>query len=306
MRIVFMGSPAFAVPVLSILVSSFEVAGVVTQPDRPAGRGRELRPPEIKILAQSLGLPFIQPQRLRDEGVIECLNSWKADVFVVAAFGQILRQEILDLPACGSINVHASLLPRWRGAAPVQASILAGDEESGVTIIKMDAGIDTGPILSHRQTPIKPDDTGGDLSQRLAEIGAELLLETLPEYLLGNILPRPQDKKAATYAPLLRRSDGLLHFAEPAETLARQVRAYHPWPASFIVWKGKRIIVHKATAVDNAAEGQPGEVMLWRHDLAVVTGKGLLLLELVQPAGGKVMSGAAFARGAVGFLGSQL
>lgn len=305
MRIVFMGSPSFAVPILKALASRFKVIGVVTQPDRPAGRGRKLQAPDIKVLSLSINLPIIQPHKLRNAAVIEQLRKWKADVFVVAAFGHILNQELLDLPPYGCINVHASLLPRWRGAAPIQASILNGDLETGVTIMKMDAGVDTGPILSQERTTIKPDETSGDLSHRLGEIGAELLLKTLPRYLSGDILPKPQDNDAATYAPLLSKSNGLLDFSKPAQELVLQVRAYNPWPSSFLIWDNIRLVVHKAHAIGHD-EGEPGSVIERQQYPAIVTSKGLLLLELVQPAGRNTMSGEAFLRGTPSFIDRRL
>ena len=200
-RIVFMGSPEFALPSLTALARDFQVVGVVTQPDRPAGRGRELTPPPVKTLAQQFGLPIIQPERLKEPAAQQQLQDWAPDVIVVAAFGQILRSAVLGLPPHGCINVHASLLPRWRGAAPVQAAILNGDGETGITIMCMDAGVDTGGILSQRSQRIAPEDTGGSLSQRLAELGAALLVDTLPGYLRGDIQPQPQVDAVATYAP---------------------------------------------------------------------------------------------------------
>jgi methionyl-tRNA formyltransferase len=305
MQIVFMGTPSFAVPILRVLASTFEVIGVVTQPDRPAGRGRKLQVSEVKALSLSLNLPLIQPPKLRDTAVVEQLRKWKAEVFVVAAFGQILSQEILDMPFYGSINVHASLLPRWRGAAPIQAAILNGEQETGVTIMKMDAGVDTGPILSQERTHIKPDETSGELSQRLAEIGAELLLRTLPGYISGEIFPKFQDDEAATYAPMIRKSDGLLDFTKAAEELARQVRAYNPWPSSFLIWDNSRLVIHKAHAIEHSGK-DPGTIFEWQQYPALATSEGLLLLELVQPAGRKAMSGKAFLRGTPSFIDKRL
>ena len=192
-RIVFMGSPDFAVPVLRRLTEAYPVIGVITQPDRPAGRGQTLASPPVKILAQSLSLPVIQPNRLKEPEAQAQLAAWAPDLIVVAAFGQILRQNVLDLPPHGCVNVHASLLPRWRGASPIQAAIRTGDAQTGVSIMRMDAGVDTGPVLAQRAIPILPEDTAGALSDRLAQLGADLLIETLPAYLNGKIIPQPQD-----------------------------------------------------------------------------------------------------------------
>src|ERR1041384_762811 len=186
-RVVFMGSPDFSLPTLKALAQNYEVVGVVTQPDRAAGRGRELKPPPVKVLAQELGIPIIQPEKLRQPEAMEQLHLWNPDLIVVAAFGQILRKDVLYLPRFGCVNVHASLLPRWRGAAPINAAILHGDEETGVTIMKMDVGLDTGPILTQRSIPLTRDDTAGSVFQKLSQLGADLLIETLPDYLSGKL-----------------------------------------------------------------------------------------------------------------------
>lgn len=302
-RLVFMGSPDFALPSLRALAQNYTVAGIVTQPDRPAGRGRQLAAPPVKRLAQDLGLPFIQPGRLREPQAMEQLRAWKPDLIVVAAFGQILRPEVLDLPLFGCINVHASLLPRWRGAAPIQAAILHGDRETGITIMKVDPGIDTGPVLSQLATPIQPDDTAGSLSLRLAQMGAELLVETLPAYLRGDLKPQPQSDELATHAPMLKKEDGQLDFKQPAEELARRVRAFNPWPGAYTTWRGQRLKIHRAhPVVDRSrADGnllQPGSTTIYGDLPAFVTGHGLLVLDEVQPAGKKAMSGQVFLRGA--------
>jgi methionyl-tRNA formyltransferase len=227
-----MGSPDFAVPSLEALCASYTVVGVVTQPDRPAGRGGTVVLPAIKVAALRLGIPVIQPEKLRQPDAMEQLQAWSPDVIVVTAFGQILRPVVLDLPRFGCINVHGSLLPRWRGAAPIQAAILAGDKETGITIMKMDAGVDTGPILSQRYIPIAPDDTGGSLFAKMSTLGAELLLDTLPRYLSGELIPQPQPEEGATYAPMLKKEDGLLDFTRPAVELERRVHAMNPWPGA--------------------------------------------------------------------------
>ncbi len=213
---VFMGSPAFAVPVLRNLVAGYQVVGIVTQPDRPAGRGRRMTAPPIKNLADEIHIPVIQPRRLSEPEVLEQLQRWAPDLIVVAAFGQILRPTVLDLPKYGCVNVHASLLPRWRGAAPIQAAILNGDDTTGVTIMRMDPGIDTGALLSQKSLPISHNDTSATLANKLSELGAELLIESLASYLSGKLMPIPQDESKATYAPMIKKEEGLLDFSMPA------------------------------------------------------------------------------------------
>jgi methionyl-tRNA formyltransferase len=301
-KIVFMGSPDFGVPTLKALIDEFNVVGVVTQPDRPAGRGRKLTPPPIKTLAEECGLPVIQPLRLRQPEAIDQLQNWQPDVIVVAAFGQILRPQVLDIPIHGCINVHASLLPRWRGAAPIRAAILHGDSQTGVTIMLMDAGVDTGPILSQRAVPIEAGDNAETLSNKLAHIGADLLIDTLPGYLSGQISPTSQENELATYAPMLEKSDGELDFTRPAVELERQVRAFYPWPGAYThIWQGERLKVLHASVVQPSDPGdtlEPGQRTLYQDLPAISTERGFLVLEEVQPAGKKPMNGEAFLRGA--------
>ena len=299
-----MGSPEFSLPTLIGLADHYSVVGVVTQPDRPAGRGRILTPPPVKELALALGLPFIQPNRLREPEALAQLQAWQPDLIVVAAFGQILRQNVLDLPLKGCINVHASLLPRWRGAAPIQAVIAAGDPLSGVTIMKMDAGIDTGAILSQVTVEITGQDTAGTLGSRLSEKGAELLLATLPGYLDGSIEPRPQDNSLATYAPMLKKEDGLLDPALPAEALARRVRAYQPWPGAYIIWEGDILKIMRAYAGESSGV-QPGQRGVVDKRPALGTSQGWLVLDEVQPAGKKPMPGVVFLNGAHHWISSN-
>lgn len=295
-RIVFMGSPAFALPTLQALSQHYPVVGVVTQPDRPSGRGRALTPPPVKILAHSLGLPVIQPQRLKEPQTMQQLRDWQPDLIVVAAFGQILRPAVLDLPPHGCLNVHASLLPRWRGAAPVAAAILHGDESTGVTIMRMDPGIDTGPLLSQRRVPIFSQDTTETLGERLATIGAQLLLDTLPGYLDGSLQPTLQDEALATYAPMLQKQDGELDFQQTALELARKVRAFNPWPGAFTFWRGEPFKIHMAHEVD--ASGAPGEHLVIDGLPAIACAEGALALDLVQLPGKRPVSGEVFLRGA--------
>lgn len=290
-----MGSPDFALPTLNALAGTFNVVGVVTQPDRPAGRGRKVQPPPVKILAEKLGLPIIQPSTLKDPDAINQLERLNPEVIVVAAFGQILREDVLTLPTYGCLNVHASLLPRWRGAAPIQAAVLY-DDITGVTIMKMDQGLDTGPILSQRSIPITNDMTAGELFSILAQMGADLLVETLPKYIRGEIELQPQEDENATYAPRLKKEDGKLDFNQSASFLARQVRAYHPWPGTFQFLDGLYIKVFQAHAVD-AAEAIPGKRYVVDNSPAWGTAEGLLVLDKVQPAGKSPMSGKAFLHG---------
>ncbi len=299
-RIVFMGSPDFALPTLKALYDNFQVVGVVTQPDRPAGRGRKLHPPDVKVLAQSLNLPIIQPASLKSSVAIEQLAAWSPDVIVVAAFGQILRAKVLNLPPYGCVNVHASLLPRWRGAAPVQAAMLY-DDVTGVTIMKMDKGLDTGPILSQKSIPISDDMIAGKLFDILAQMGADLLIETLPKYISGAIQPRLQNDEEATYAPRLKKEDGKLDFDQPAEFLARMVRAYTPWPGTYQFFEGTRLKVFRAHA-DNSKQVAAGKRTIVDDQPAWGTISGLLILDEVQVAGKKRVSGKAFLHGAKNWI----
>lgn len=300
-RIVFMGSPAFAVPSLRALADS--VVGVVTQPDRPAGRGRAPAPCAVKQAALDLGLPLIQPEKMRD--ALDQLRAWQPELIVVAAFGKILRPDVLELPPLGCLNAHASLLPRHRGAAPIPAAILAGDVETGITLMKMDAGLDTGPILIQRPTPILPTDTAASLTTRLAALGAELLRDSLSDYVAGNLRPIPQDETLATYAPQLKKEEGLLHFTESAVALERRVRAMSDWPGAFANYNGAPLKILRARAqIDLTAPS--GKVVKAGNQPAIGTAEGVLVLDEIQPAGKKPMSGASFLNGNPNFVGSQL
>lgn len=298
-RTVFMGSPEFAVPSLRLLAEQYPVVGVVSQPDRPAGRGRVLTSPPVKLLAQELGLPIIQPERLRRSEAMQVLRDWAPELIVVAAFGQILRPEVLDLPLHGCVNVHGSLLPRWRGAAPIHAALLHGDSDTGITIMRMDPGVDTGPMLRQASLPILADDTAGSLIPRMAELGARLLVETLPGYLSGAIRPQPQDEMLATYAPMLKKEDGLLDFSCPAQELVNRVRAFNPWPGASMLWQGAPLKIHRAAALHAGAHVPlPGKTYIADGLPAVGTADGLLALIEVQPAGKKSMPGKLFLQGA--------
>jgi methionyl-tRNA formyltransferase len=296
-KVIFLGSPEFALASLQFLTDIYNVVGVVTQPDRPAGRGRALKSPPVKTLAQELALPFIQPENIHSPKSMTQLSAWGADIIVVTAFGQILKNEILELTKYGCINVHASLLPRWRGAAPINAAILHGDKETGITIMKMDEGLDTGPIISQRAIPISSSDDAGTLSEKLAELGGELLVETLPGFIAGEITPLTQDDGFVTYAPMLQKDDGMLDFFQPVEQLARKVRAYSPWPGTFMNWGGKTLKIHKAHISDGDS-GKPGQTTRQGNLPGVICADGVLILDEVQPAGKKRMSGQVFLNGA--------
>jgi methionyl-tRNA formyltransferase len=294
-RIVFMGSPDFAVPILEGLANNFNVVGVVTQPDRPSGRGKVMTSPPVKVLAEKLNLPVMQPVKLRVPEAFEQLASWKPDAIVVAAFGQILRQNVLDLPPCGCVNVHASFLPRWRGAAPIQAAILSGDKFTGVSIMRMDAGIDTGPLFIQVKEQIFSDDTSNTLSQRLAQLGKRTLLETLPAILDGTLLAKEQTGEA-TYISMMKKEDGLLDWNQPAEVLERQVRAYNDWPGTFTFWQEQMLKVRRAQVVEEN-KGKVGTRFVFQGFPAVTTSEGALCLIEVQPAGKKWMGGKDFLNG---------
>ncbi|MGQ9600483.1 MAG: methionyl-tRNA formyltransferase [Anaerolineae bacterium] len=305
-RIVFMGTPQFAVPILLALAERYSVVGVVTQPDRPAGRGRTILASAVKETAIARHIPVFQPKTLRNQEAIENVAGWQPDVMVVAAFGQILPKPILDLPPHGCLNVHASLLPRHRGAAPIPAAILAGEAVTGVTIMVMDEGVDTGPILAQKETPIHPDDTTGSLTHRLAYLGADLLLETLPRWLRREIPPLPQDDSQATFCRPLKKEDGLLDWARSALELDRQVRACDPWPGAYTTWQGRMFKIMRARLCREwEGEGHPGQIVPLNPGIGVVTGDGVLELVTVQLAGKKPMAVELFARGQRGFVGGR-
>lgn len=301
-----MGSPDFALPALRLLAQTYRVVGVVTQPDRASGRGRELKAPPVKSLAQDLNVPIIQPERLREPEAMAQLKAWNPDLIVVAAFGQILKKDVLELPQHGCINVHASLLPRWRGAAPINAAILAGDEETGVTIMKMDVGLDTGPMLAKRSLRIKPDDTTGSLIGALSTLGADLLIETLPGYIDGKVTLKPQPEDGVTYAPMLKKEDGRLDFEKPAVELERRIRAMNPWPGAWFEWNGAPLKVLKARTdiLFTYMNQTPGNRLVSGNEPVVATSNGFLFLEEVQPPGKKQMSGKSFLAGARNWEGA--
>ncbi len=293
--VVFMGSPDFSLPTLRALANAYKVVGVVTQPDRASGRGRELKAPPVKTLALELGIPVMQPEKLRQPEAMEQLRAWAPDLIVVAAFGQILKKDVLDLPRYGCINVHASLLPRWRGAAPIHAAILAGDEETGVTIMKMDVGLDTGPMLSQRSIRLSREDTAGSVFDKVSTLGADLLIETLPDYLSGELLPQPQPEEGMTYAPMMKKEEGKLDFTHDVNELERRVRAFNPWPGAYMEFDGVVLKVHRGHVEQGDVEA--GNRLIVQNQPAVGARGGLLVLDEVQPAGKKPMRGKSFLSG---------
>ncbi|GAB4163908.1 MAG: methionyl-tRNA formyltransferase [Candidatus Promineifilaceae bacterium] len=307
-RIVFMGTPEFAVPSLKALIATQQVVGVVTQPDRPAGRGHQLHPPAVKTAAQAAGIPVYQPKSLRHEGAAQPLRDWQPDAIVVAAFGQILRSHVLELPPLGCYNVHASLLPRWRGASPIQHAILAGDSETGISLMRMDVGMDTGPVYVQQAIPIAPNETAATLHHRLADLGAEMLVKYLPDILAGNLPAVPQSDAGVTYAPMIKKEDGRLDWQQPATALERQVRAMFPWPGAFTTWQGTLLKVLTADGMPAAdmPAGSPGQVIPTLDGAAVCTGQGGLALRQVQLAGKRAVSIHNFLLGHPGFIGSYL
>ena len=300
MRIVFMGTPEFAVSSLAALLrSDHTVVGVVTQPDRPKGRGQELAESPIKQLATRHKIPILQPLKMKDPGLRNSLSSWKPDLIVVAAFGRILPKVILDLPPRHCINVHASLLPKYRGAGPIQWAIIRGERETGITTMLMDEGMDTGAILLQEKIPIAPDDTAGTLSLKLADIGGRLLIETLTRLQSGTVTPRPQDDSQATMAPLLKKEDGLLDWTLSAVELANRVRGLSPWPGAYTYLGEERWVIWKAQILDRpAAVVPPGTIMdATKEGLAVAAGGGVLRIMEFQPANSRRMSAAQYLAG---------
>ncbi len=299
LRAVFFGSPAFAVPSLRAVAANTTLVAVVSQPDRPAGRGQERSAPAVKVAVAALGVPVIQPEKVRTPEVQAELAAFAADVFIVVAYGRILPQALLDLPRLGAWNVHASLLPRLRGAAPIQWSLIRGDSETGVAIMRMEAGLDTGPVAAMRALPIADDDTAGTLSDKLAELGAALLAETLPAIAGGGVVLTPQDHARATLAPMLTKADGRLTFDRPARIVSAHARGVDPWPGASALLEGEplKLFGPRVVAADGAA-ARPGEVLGVRPEgLAVACADGAVAFAELQRAGGKRLAAAAFLAG---------
>jgi methionyl-tRNA formyltransferase len=296
MRIVFIGTGEIGVPALQALLNSeHEVVAVVTQPDKRVGREQRIEPPPIKKKIAKTRIPILQPARIKDQQATEEIRDFAPDVIVVVAYGQILPRDVLEIPCLACLNLHASLLPRWRGAAPIQAAIAAGDCEMGITAMYMDEGLDTGDILLQRRVEILPNDTGGSLHDRLAEIAPEALLESLRLLSAGNAPRIAQDNARATYATKLKREHGLIDWSESAEAIERKIRAYNPWPGAFMKVDRQNLKIFSASVVD--LNGQPGEVLRSDEDLVVATGKDALSLAEVQLEGKRRMSAAEFLRG---------
>ena len=300
LRTVFYGSPDFAVPILQALIDSpWRPVAVVAQPDRRAGRGRRLHAPPTKTLADQHGIPTVQPERLRDPDAISGIANLKPDLQIVAAYGQLIPTDILELPQHGTLNVHASLLPRWRGAAPIAAAILHGDAQTGITIMLVDATEDTGDILTQSATEIDPDENAGQLGDRLATIGADLLLQTIPRWLAGEVTPQPQDHHLATRARRIRKAQGRIDWSQSAAQIARHVRAYTPWPSAMTTLSGQPIRIAQARPADtDVSNVGHGTVVNVGETIDVSTGDGLLAIQRLQRGGKRELSAAEFARGA--------
>jgi len=308
MRIVFMGTPEFAVAPLEILMlNRAEVVAVYTQPDRAAGRGRVLVAPPVKTIAQKWGLPVYQPQTLKSGAEREVLAALKPDVVVVAAFGQIFTQAVLELPARGFLNIHPSLLPLYRGVSPVPAAILNGDAFTGVSIMLLDRGVDTGPILAQAAVAITDWDTTGTLTEKLSRIGGQMLLEVLPRWVRGDIAPRAQGPAAASYTRMITKQDGEIDWTRPAIDVWRRVRAYQPWPAGYTRWQGKQVKIIEAAVVPGQTD-KPGRVvpLVGETAFGVETGSGILGVVRLQVEGKRVMTSGEFLRGQRQFVGALL
>ena len=316
MRVVYMGTPEFAVAPLENLVGNgYEVVAVYTQPDRAAGRGRSLVAPPLKKAAVARGLSVAQPASLKRGAVAEELASLRPEVIVVAAFGQLLPRSVLDVPSLGCVNIHPSLLPRYRGTAPVPAAILSGDRFTGVSIMLMDTGLDTGPVLSRAQIPVSPVDTTGSLTAKLSLIGAQMLLDALPRLARGELVPQPQNDAEATHTSLIEKDAGEIDWHLPAVDIWRRVRAFQPWPGCYTTWRGHQLKVLEAvplgTEAASSEEGpqEAGRVIALRGGSAafgVITGDGVLGVVRVQLQGKRALSAADFLRGQREFVGTVL
>ena len=302
MKIIYMGTPDFAVaPLEAILKAGHEVTAVVTQPDRQKGRGREVQYSPVKECALSYGIPVLQPLKIKEKDAVEELRKYPADIFVVAAFGQLLSEEILNMPRFGCINIHASLLPAYRGAAPIQWCVINGEEKTGVTIMQMAKGMDTGDILLQKEVVLDEKETGGSLFDRLMETGAELIVEVLPKIEAGELIPVVQKEELATYAGKITKDMGNIDFAKAAVTIERLIRGLNPWPSAFTHYKGKILKIWEADVVSecvNAENPVPGTVIAMdKESFTLATGEGALRIRSLQPEGKKRMSCAEFMRG---------
>ena len=310
MRVIFMGTPRFAVPPLRhLVIEGYPVVAVYTRPDRPAGRGRSPLPPPVKVAALEAGLPVFQPAGLKEPAVIDQIADLKPDFIVVAAYGQILPPAVLEIPRLGCINIHPSLLPRYRGASPVPAAILAGDDFTGVSIMLMDVGLDTGPLLAQAQLSLSPADTAGSLTEKLSRLAARLLPEILTRRARGEIIPRPQDDAKATFTRPIAKEEGELDWSRPALDISRRVRAFRPWPGAYTRWRGKRLEIMAAVPLPSAAPGADGQVVALDGDdvaVGINTGSGVLGVLELQLEGRRALPAAEFARGQRDFIGAVL
>ncbi len=310
MRVVFMGTPEFSVlPLEHLILNQYQVVAVFTQPDKLAGRGRSPASSPVKRTALDWKLPVVQPVSLKGKEVVEQLAGLHPDVIVVAAFGQILPQSVLDIPGYGCINIHPSLLPRFRGASPVAAAILAGDEFTGVSIMVVDEGLDTGPILARAQIPISLQDTTGSLTDKLSLIGAQMLLEVLPRWVKGELTPRPQNEAESTYSAPVSKEEGEIDWHLPAVDIWRRVRAFHPWPGCFTRWRGRQLKIIEAVPLPGGKALEVGQVIAMEGAEAVFgigTGDGILGVLKVQLEGKRTMSAVEFLRGQRQFIGALL
>lgn len=299
MKIVFMGTPDYAAVALqALLEAGHEITAVVTQPDKPKGRSRELVPPPVKACAVENGIPVLQPKRIKRREAIEELRRFPADVYVVAAFGQILSQEILDIPPFGSLNIHASLLPKYRGASPIQHVIIDGEERTGITIMQMDAGIDTGDILYQKETGISPEDNYETLHDRLAALGGEAVVEALSLLEQGKLAPVKQDEDFSCYAPLIGKEMGKIDFSREAAAIDRLIRGMTPWPSAFTSYRGKQLKIWRAEAAVTDKAGVPGEILRTEKDcVTVAAGQGALCIYELQLEGKKRMTAHDFLLG---------
>lgn len=295
MKIIFAGTPEFAVPTLQMLLDSGQApCAVYTQPDRPAGRGRHALASPVKQLALQHGLPVCQPLSFKEPGAVAELCALNADLMVVVAYGLLLPQTVLDAPRLGCVNLHASLLPRWRGAAPIQRAISAGDAQTGVTLMRIELKLDAGPMLKKSATPIGVDETAGELHDRLALIGADLLRDALPDLLTGSLPGEIQQEAWVTYAEKLHKQEARIDWRQAAVELERQVRAFNPWPVAETLFQGKQLRIWRAKALPQLAQGEPGRVSVVGKSMHVSTGEGVLRLDEVQLPGGKRLAVEAF------------
>jgi methionyl-tRNA formyltransferase len=307
MRIIFLGSPAIAVIPLEALVrAGYQIVAVVTQPDRPAGRRNMLTPPPVKLAAERLGLPVFQPQTLRELAAVAHIAALQPDLGVVAAYGEILRKNVLELPPLGYLNIHPSLLPRYRGPAPVTGAILAGDPETGVSVMRLDSGMDSGPILAQQAVPLPPDARAGNFTMAMFELGSQLLLDVLPAYIHGTLIPQPQDHSRATFTAMLRKQDGQVDWRMPAVQIERMVRAYDPWPGTYTFWKGQQLKLLDVGVRPDLPPTHPiGTLWSEAGQPLVTTGTDVLELRQVQPAGKRPMTGAVWLNGQRNAIGQQ-